>query len=196
MTATPYSRRDVRRLSLSLLSACLASAPFSALLAQGTPVTSPSEYVKATWYSLFRLDPEGALSGAPRICIDSHGLTIGDSDPRDLTTLAEPDTATVPFLEGIGQYVVDAADCWSVVSDTAYPTLYVQGSITRHASGRGDSVSVALFQLFQARPCITTVTPRCARPAKGAATIYVTGMVARTPAGWPPITLRQTHPDF
>lgn len=186
----------MRRLPCGLLAAGLACAPLDALQAQRTPATDTREYLKATWYALFSLDPEGVLSAAPRICIDSHGLAIGEPDPRDVTTLAEPDNTTVPFLEGLGQYVVDAADCWSAPRDTSFATLYLQGSITRRRTGRGDSVSVALFQLFQARPCATTIEPRCALPVPGAPTIYVTGMVAKTPSGWPPVRLQRTYPDF
>lgn len=196
MADVPQAVDHLRLLSCSLLAACLGCVPCLPLQAQNVPAANTGEYLKATWYSLFSLDPDGSLSGAPRICIDSHGLAIGESDPRDLTTLADPDTITVPFLEGLGQYVVDAADCWSGPSDTTYPTLYVQGSITRRRTGSGDSVSVALFQVFQARPCGTTVVPRCALPVKGTTTIYVTGMVAKTPAGWPPITLRRAYPEF
>jgi hypothetical protein len=185
-----------RLATCSLLAVVLGSVPFGAIQAQKGAGNMVSEYLKATWYALFTLDPEGSISSAPRICVDSHGLAFGEPDPRDLTTLADRDTTTVPFLESIGQYVVDASDCWSAAPDTTYPTLYVQGSITRRRAGNGDSVSVALFQLFRARPCATSVAPRCALPAKGAPTIYVTGLVAKTASGWPPIPLRRTFPDF
>lgn len=178
----------------TLLTAFLAGAPLDALHGQANPSRDPVEYLKATWYALFQLDPGGVITDAPRICVDSHGLSTGLADPRDLSSLAERDTTTVPFLASVGQYVVDAADCWATPSDTAYPTLYVLGSITRRGTGSRDSVAVALFQLFRARPCAATVTPRCAAPAPGATTIYVTGKVTKTASGWPPIPLRQTNP--
>lgn len=185
------------RLASSFLAAYLACAPQRAAVAQAGPAQSTVEYVKATWYSLFSLDPDGALSSAPKICIDSPGLAIGDSDPRDIGSIPDRDTTTVAFLESIGQYVVDAADCWSPSPDTTYATLYVQGAITRRrAPSGGDSVSVAVFKLYRARPCGTTVLPRCALPVAGAATIYVTGKVTKTPGGWPPMTLRRVYPDF
>lgn len=188
---------QLRLATLSFLAGSIACALPRAALAQVGPALSTSEYVKATWYSLFSLDPDGALTNASRICIDSSGLTIGDSDPRDIGSIPDRDTTTVAFLEGIGQYVVDAADCWSRSPDTTYSTLYVQGAITRRPTANsGDSVSVAVFKLFRARPCATSVLPRCALPAKGAATIYVTGKVSKTPAGWPPIRLQRVYPDF
>ena len=186
----------LRLATSSFLAGYLVCAPQSAALAQTAPAQSTIEYVKATWYSLFSLDPDGVLSSAPKICVDSPGLAIGDTDPRDIGSIPDRDTTTVAFLESIGQYVVDAADCWSVSPDTTYSTLYVQGAITRRrAPNSRDSVSVAVFKLFRARPCGTTVLPRCALPTRGAATIYVTGKVTKTPTGWPPMTLRRVYPD-
>lgn len=192
----PLLERLVQLSPSGLLATLLAFAPLSAAGAQATAPPSLNEYVNATWYSLFKLDPDAELSNAPRVCIDSHGLSIGDTDPRDIRSMPDRDTTTVPFLAGIGQYVVDAAECWSASSDTTYATLYVQGEITRRVAGNGDSVTVAVFKLFNARPCATTVLPRCALPAQGARTLYVTGKVSKTPAGWPPIKLQRVNLTF
>lgn len=189
----PPAASRVRLTTVGLLLGLGATSPAVALQAQATPVQTTAEYLQATWYTLFKMDPEGLITGAPRICVDTHGLAIGEPDPRNLASLTERDTTTVPFLESIGQYVVDAAACWADPADTAYATLYIQGSVTRRASG-SDSVAVALFQLFPARPCANTVTPRCAVPAPGATTIYVTGKIRKATSGWPPLPLRRTTP--
>lgn len=194
---TFHAAQHYLRLSHSLVVAgWLAYAPIGPLQAQGPPRGSLSEYVTATWDSLFALDPEAALSDASRVCVESQGLVIGDPDPRPITSMRDQDTTTVPYLEARGQYVVDAADCWSAAPDTTFPTLYVQGAITRRRASSGDSVTLAVFKLFKARSCPTDVLRRCALPVKGATIIYVTGSVAKTRSGWPPLPLRRVYPEF